>query len=376
LRASPGAVLIDMLERVRSGREVFFEYVTTVGDVMNRTMRPLTLDDRVEKVWERLHDSGVGAMPVVEVERDRDRKKPARYIQIGTVHTEDLALALSHFAGSLSQRESDEKVLKQWIGMGRYLRRRTQTATEDTPLFEAVTMMLRDNLEVLPVVRGEDNVGTLTMLDLLNCFRLLDTIRRARQTDEPEPTRLFDLLSQRDQSQPTDIMLGTFLGRVEEVMNPTMPTLRVEHRLVDAMRTMQEHRCRQVCVTDRNLRVKGVLSDVAIQQMLPPISLASPSAAVPERKPGMPTFAYDKDARDAQSALQERISTPMTAIHDRLAPDDDLMTAVEKLSDRHTIALPVVEPKHGRVVGVVTRIELLKVLNAVGELLNKREQSS
>ncbi|MBM4357518.1 MAG: CBS domain-containing protein [Deltaproteobacteria bacterium] len=362
--ASMGSVLLEVLDRLSSGKEIFYRYVRTAGDMMDRTFEPVKFEDKVNVVWTRMVEEGLDDLPVVVAEEDK--RGTERKVVVGAARRKDIAIALSSFAATASQLASDEKVLKGPVS--RVITRGVMTLKAETPLFEAVNRMVRDGLETVAIVgHGDEYLGVLSILDVVKSFMRLDTLRRAREvgSDDAEPTRLVDLIGSASQAQPTDVLVGTFLARVKDVMNKTVHTLRTEDRLVDAVRMVERKKCEYVMVLNERDKVRGVLNEAALQLALPPVEVRDASGT----KTGL---RYDPENKDVQEALAQTVANAMTKPSSAVQVDDTLLKACERLCRPGVQVLPVFDASGVKLVGAVSRRDLLRVMLAVGELASKR----
>ncbi len=361
---SMGSVLIDVLDRLSSGKEIFYRYVRTASDLMDKNFAPVKFEDKVNVVWTRMLEEGLDDFPVTVEEEDK--KGVTRQIVVGAARRKDIAITLSSFAGSGSQLPADEKVLKG--PMSRVITRGVSTLRPETPLFEAVNRMLRDGLETVAVVGpSEEYLGALSILDVIRSFVRLDTLRRARQvgTDDTESARFVDLIGSATASQPTDVLVGTFLARVKDVMNKSVTTVRTEDRLLDAIRIMDRKKLDYLFVLNERDKIRGILHDASIQMALPPIEVRDASGS----KTGL---RYNGEEKDAQEILSQTVANAMVKPGTAVQLDDTLLKACERLCRPGVQVLPVFDPSGTKLVGAVSRRDLLRVMVAVGELAAKR----
>lgn len=125
--------------------------------------------------------------------------------------------------------------------------------------------------------------------------------------------------------------------RVAERMTRTVVTIRRDATATTAWALMKVRHFRHLPVVDDRGRLVGIVSDRDLTQV--PFTPTPAGQAVPT---GMPV---------------ERI---MTAVVVSVRPDDDIAEAARLMSEHKIGALPVVE--NGRLVGIVTEIDLLRML--------------
>lgn len=373
----PGAVLIDILERLSEGREIFFNVVKTVGDVMNVRSRPLTMDNKVEAAWKRFEEEGLSELPLIdEIKDDKDRNAPVIRNIMGTIRKRSLCAILSSFAGSRSQTEADEKAMKSPLGS--LMTRGAPTLTRNDSIFRAAEIMLKTDLECLAVVEGtKDYLGSVGLLDLLKCMVHLDSIRRARSSEPKDDgnDRIFDLLATRS-AQPTDLMLASFLARAQDVMTKNVCTVKIDDRIEEAVRLMQQKKIRHLVVVDATEKFKNVLTDQQLLLHLPAPSekLTRSQKAEPLLEKG-PVYLFDPDEKETRQKLGERVGDALTSGKpDYVAPEEGLLKIIELLSGPGSGAVVVASPPQLKPKGIITRVDLLRAFFAIGELLKKQEQ--
>ena len=359
-----GKILIDAIKRLRENKEVFFEYVRVVADLMDRDYRPVSLDDRIRDIWVRFEEEGVLDLNAVDFE-EGDRNQANRRIHVGSIKKRDLALILSRNVNSISQLDTDERIVRSVVSL--YLNRDVPTLNPETSLFQAVETMLGSDMESLAVVTEDrEYLGRLSAFDVLKCFEHLDVLRRARGVHKQSSTRLFDLLSDQDRSKPTDMMIGTFLGRAKDVMNTSVIHLNNDDKVEIAIKYMEQKGCKHICLVDRKGKLKGITSALEIQLAMPPITKKMGKTSDPKA-----LFLYDTSNRDTYQVLGDRLSTVMKRCAS-VSPDDSIVKVAELLCGSEQEVLPVCEEGTGKPVGIIDRKDLLRVVTALGELASKR----
>lgn len=363
---SSGRILVDAIDRLRDGREVFFRYIRTAADFMDPSFEPLTLDHKLEEAVKRFKETGLTELPVIDLEGDARRGEEVTRTPVGTLRLRDVNSALSQFAGSLSQRETDERALAAPVFQ--FMSRLIQPLSPETSLFDVIAHMLKHDTEVVSFVGDhKDYLGAVTALDLLRCFPLLDTLRRARATEQKQDMRIFDILGDAEsKGQPTDMVIGTFLARVADVMRTPVVTINSAETILDAMKRMEDRSQKTLFVVDQGGTLRGIVSDADIQLTLPPVHL------VPADFDGTNDrlFRYDSSTRDARQAIGERVTTAMQANPTTISPDESVVRTAELLMQPGVSTVAVAEG--GRPRGYVSRRDLLRVITSLGQLAKKR----
>ncbi len=359
-----GAELIEVLEQLQAGEEVFFKYVSSVADVMNQRFKPLTIDDRVRRAWERFDDEALLDIPAVVTDEVDEHGVPIPEY-VGILPKLEVAVHLSQFAGTMSEEQSDERTLKSSIGT--FVKRKVRRLTRETPIAEAVQDLLNDKVEALGVVDEKGIfIGAFGMHEVFRCFRTLESMRRARNIQEYGGLRVVDLLRTQG-GQPSDVTLGTMLGRVRDVMTEGVAKVSTEERIGNACRLMEERSIRYLCVLDQRDRFKGIATDITLQQALP-----APKNHAPHLVTDGAMFVYRQDCAQTRGVLNERVGAAMHAGMTCASPDDSLVKAIDLLAKSKAGILPVVEGDGPTIRGVLTRRDVLRTFLALSELATKR----
>ena len=362
-----GLRLIDIIDRLYDGREIFFHCIRTAADVMTREIKCLTLDDKLGDALRLFKESRVRhALVVEDVEPPKGEDAPLRRILIGVVSQRDVARILSPGAGTLVQADSDDAVLKQ--PLGQLVTRNPVTIEPGTAFLPVVKLLVDHKIDCLPVTVGPEKekepVGILTSHDVIKCFVRMETLRRMRDT-KPRGVRLIDLMRGGQPNQPTELLLESVMGRVGDLMQTDVVTLTIASTICDAVGKMQEHRIRHLPVLDEQGKVKGILSDRDILAYLPPKSPGKEQAGGKFRES---LLRIDAEDEETAKALAERVSVVMTGSPTVVNPDTPLLQVASLLADRRFGSVPAVAASNGGVVGILTTTDLLNALLALGRI--------
>jgi len=208
------------------------------------------------------------------------------------------------------------------------MHREVHTVAPDTPLAEAVTLLLDKRYRALPVVEAEGKVvGILTDGDLLHRAGLLATSVQALLTEAELRAHLAHLRRQN--------------VTVAEVMTAPAVTVGGQTPLGDALRRMVEADIKRLPVVDDAGRLLGILSRVDVLRALarPPVE------AVP--RPAPP----DKPQRTVGEMMMTTVPTVLAG-----APLAEVVNLLVGSAQRRV----VVVDDTGRVVGIITDGDLLR----------------
>jgi acetoin utilization protein AcuB len=115
-------------------------------------------------------------------------------------------------------------------------------------------------------------------------------------------------------------------------------TVQVEDRVADALRLMRLHRIRHLPVLDGHT-LAGIISDRDLRWVL--------------------GQEFGGATRAGAAALADRVGDVMTGAPVTVAPEADVLHAVDQLLDRRIGGLPVVNAA-GVLVGIVTYVDVLR----------------
>ena len=97
--------LIDLIDDLCAGKDVFFRLVRVAGDVMTRRLKALTLDDTIEDALQFIREHNVRHIPLVDAPIG-DERAPCF---VGIVSERDVFRQISPFAGKLGETEEENR---------------------------------------------------------------------------------------------------------------------------------------------------------------------------------------------------------------------------------------------------------------------------
>ncbi|MBL4848251.1 MAG: CBS domain-containing protein [Planctomycetes bacterium] len=362
--------LIDALDRIYAGKEVFFHFVKTVGDLMCG-LKFLTMDESVEDALRFMEEHQVRHIPIVEVEElTREDTRAGRQAEprslVGILSQRDLARFLSKTVGTLVETDEDARSPK--TPLGSLVTRNPKTVAEATPILEAIQLFLSEKIDCLPVVRGEKPVGILTTTDVIRCFVRLQIIRKARGYSRSEPGKLraIDLLTaQSNAPKPTEELIDSLFGTVGDVMRMAVVTLTTKDSIRKAIELMKKHSFRHLPVVEGKI-LKGIVSDRDVLRHLPPLPRSAPGA---KREGGefRERLFYLEEGDDG--LLDESVATVMTSQVVTVEPGTSIYEVAELFCSKNFSSVPVVATKGGSsVVGILTHTDFLTAIVVLARL--------
>ena len=362
--------LINVIDEIYGGKEVFFRYVRTVADLMSDP-KFLTLDNKVEDALEFLEKNHCHHVPVVDTEGDEIEL-------VGIVSQRDLARRLSPGVRTPAQTDHDLEVLKHSLSMA--VSRNPCTVEEGTPILEAINLMVSKKFDCLPVTRGEGPlptpVGILTSTDIIRCFVRLQLLRKARSS-KPKLARVIDLVTGQGAGQPTEFLVDSLFAKVSDIMSAPVIVVKPTDDLRKAMELMQEHSIRHLPVVDEKRVLKGITSDRDILAHLPPRLSDRDFLENARLRPGggdesnSRTALFHIDPHDKKTAetLALKIANAMSAKPVTVNPLTPVSEVAELFLNKRFGCVPVVDPTQSEVVGIVTQNNFLCAITALARLV-------
>ncbi len=130
--------------------------VSSVGDIMSRTLVTVGLDDTLEHIAFVLERNGIHHVIVTDEEKQ----------VVGVISDRDVLRSTSPFVGRLAERTQDVATLK--IRAHQLMTRKLCSVTEPTAIRDAAARMLEHGISCLPILDGAGRaVGIVTWRDLL-----------------------------------------------------------------------------------------------------------------------------------------------------------------------------------------------------------------
>ncbi|HUS73083.1 MAG TPA: CBS domain-containing protein [Sedimentisphaerales bacterium] len=345
--------LIDLLDDLFAGRDVFFKSVCLVKDMMTECVKALTLDDTIEMCIKFMKEHHVRHIPVVDNPTGEDEQQTF----VGIVSQRDVFRQISPYLGKVGEADSDSEALKQ--PLVRFVTRDPKSVSPETSIQEMISIMVDNRINMMPVLVDRDIVGIVTSTDILKLFIRLDTIRqlcsKTGKTDERK--RFVDLLSgNSDKVMPA---FSTVLRVVEDVMTEQVVYLEEQESLAKAMEVMQKGKFRHVPIVDEQKKLVGVISDRDVLRYLPYL------------RPGAESFHNRLfDVAPNNAATQQSLHQIMTRDVTCVLPSCDFYTAVKMLYEMNISCLPVTDDDK-KLVGIVTVTDVMRGLLAAYSFFEK-----
>jgi len=345
--------LIDLIDDLAAGKDVFFKMVNRVKDVMTKDVKTLTLDGTIEKCLKFMEENHVRHIPIVDSPTGNDENP---YF-VGIVSQRDVFRQISPYAGKVGQTDSDTRALKQ--PLVQIVTRNPKSVSPETSIQEIIGIMVDNHINMVPVLVEQDLVGIVTSTDILKLLIRLDNIRQiCSKMEEAEQRRHFvDLLSgHSDEVVPA---LSTVLRTVGDIMTDKVDCLNEEDSLAKVLEIMQKDKVRHVPIVNSQQKLIGIISDRDVLRYLPYL------------RPGADAFhdrLFDVAPNNAviKQVLHDIIKRDVSCV----LPSCDFFTAVRMLYERNISCLPVTD-EGKTLIGIVTVTDVMRGLLAAYSLFEK-----
>jgi acetoin utilization protein AcuB len=352
--------VIDMVDDMLSGKDIFFRSVRFVKDAMTEDVRTLSLDDTIEKCFEFMEKNQVRHVPVVDSPTGQE-KNP--YL-IGVVSDRDILRQISPYWGKTGQADSDAKVIKQ--PLTQIITRKPITVSPDTPMADAIGLMIDNHINMLPVLSGQNLVGIITSADILMLFIRsvrLDKLSQSHLDDEKNKQRknLINMLCKN--SDELTFHVSSVLQIVEDVMTEQVVCLGEQESIAKALEIIQAGNCRHLPIVGETKKLTGLISDRDILRHLQYNRKQFQSQADDSCTDLLHVASNDP-------VLKQTVNHIMSHKISNVQPNHDFYAAVQMLYEMKISCLPVVDDEK-TVVGIFTVTDVMRGLLAVYTLYEK-----
>ena len=349
--ASDPLRLIDLVDDMCDGRDVFFRLVRCARDAMARDVKVLTLDDTVGTCLAFMKENKIRHVPVVEPPTDGEGKP----CLVGVVSERDVFRQVSPYVGKLGQEDSDAAALQQ--PLVQIVTRNPTCVLPETLLSAVLATMVDERVDMVTVLADGDLVGIVTAGDVVKLFVRLDAIRRLC-AGSGEKTRLLDLVGA--SSGEAAAVFSGVLRTAQDIMTQEVVCLSPDDTLATAIETMEAGRFRHMPIVDGQKRLMGIVSDRDVLRSLPFVGGQRSSRAA-----GFRGRLFAVDRRDTSLALPLRRVMRAKVVH--VLPSCTIYDAAKMLHTLRVSCLPVVDEQK-QLRGIVTVTDLMRAMLAAYKL--------
>lgn len=351
--------LIDLIDDMYAGKDVFFRFVRAVKDIMPNNAKTLTLDDTVGKALELMKQSDIRHVCVIDIPIGEE-KKP---FFVGVVSERDILRQIPNTKKN-NRGTIDPKVQRQLLGQ--VVTRKPKTVSPETSIPKMLSIMLDNHVDMVPVLDGEDLMSVVTTSDIMKLIIRFDAICRLSAKPKETVQAQDKNRSSGHLSKSADNMTSLFttvLQSVKEMMTEKVVSLGTGDDMAMAMDAMKSGKFRHVPIVDNQGKLVGILSDRDVLRYLPFV--------YGQRLPGTGAFRsslFHVDVRDPSLSLP--VTSIMTRNVTHVGPDCVFYDAVKMLHELKISCLPVVD-KGKKLLGIITVTDIMRALLGAYELIEK-----
>jgi CBS domain-containing protein len=343
--------LIDLIDDMCAGKDVFFRFVRAVKDIMPNNAKTLTLDDTVGKALEFMKQSDIRHVCVVDIPIGEE-KKP---FFVGVVSERDIFRQIPPNTEKVNGAKTNLKVQRQLLGQ--VVTRKPKTVSPETSIANMLSIMLDNHVDMVPVLDGDNLVSVVTTSDVMKLIIRFDAIfRLSGMPKETSPVLVKNRSSNQPSARSDNVtsLLATVLQTVKEMMSEQVVCLGTDANLAAAMDAMQKGQFRHLPIVDKKGALVGLISDRDVLRYLPFMG--------GQRLPGTGEFRsslFHVDMRD--SSLNLPVKSIMTRNVTLVRPDCIFYDAVKMLQELKISCLPVVDEEK-KLLGIITITDVMKTL--------------
>jgi CBS domain-containing protein len=343
--------LIDLIDDMCAGKDVFFRFVRAVKDIMPNNAKTLTLDDTVGKALEFMKQSDIRHVCVVDIPIGEE-KKP---FFVGVVSERDIFRQIPPNTEKVNGAKTNLKVQRQLLGQ--VVTRKPKTVSPETSIANMLSIMLDNHVDMVPVLDGDNLVSVVTTSDVMKLIIRFDAIfRLSGMPKETSPILVKNRSSNQPSARSDNVtsLLATVLQTVKEMMSEQVVCLGTDANLAAAMDAMQKGQFRHLPIVDKKGALVGLISDRDVLRYLPFMG--------GQRLPGTGEFRsslFHVDMRD--SSLNLPVKSIMTRNVTLVRPDCIFYDAVKMLQELKISCLPVVDEEK-KLLGIITITDVMKTL--------------
>ncbi len=348
--------LIDLLDDMSRGKDVFFQLVRHATDVMTKNVKFLTLNSTIEESLKFMNDNKVRHIPVIDSPTGREERR-----LVGIVSQRDIFRQISPYLGEIGELDSDSKALK--LPLTNIITRNPVHIEFDTPITEAIKTMIDNRISVLPVLSAQQLTGIITTADILRLFVTINAICQLcrKMKKKTQGQRFVDMLS--GSSEKSMLDLSTVLNTAEDIMTAQVVSLNGEQTLKNAIEVMQKQKIRHLPIIGKQNKLTGIVSDKDVLRHLP---FHNRQFSSQDDKSRSRLF----DVAPNEPAALRKLNRVMNTDVIHILPSCDFYNAVEMLYDKKISCLPVTDEQKN-LIGIVTVTDVMRGLLAVYKLFDK-----
>ena len=347
--AAEQLTLIDLVDGMCAGNDVFMRPLLVAKDIMTTDVKSLTLDHTVNACVKHMKDLKIRHIPLIDIPYD-DSANP--YF-VGVISERDVMRLISPSIKKVGEQEIDKRALKQLSSQ--IVSRKPKTVSPDTPIDEVISILLDNRIDMVPVLSASELVGIITTYDLLKVFIEFNEVVAQLYQKLNESSQAGELASTETSDTKTLSMLMS--QTAQDIMTKQVISLLPYDKLEMAIDLMQEHQCRHVPVTDEDGKLLGIISD---RDVLRHLHYTGKREIGKQKKFREHLFKAEPDFVNLKMTLIKIMKLRVTYVLSSVSTCD----AARTLQKLKRSCLPVVDEQK-KLLGILTMTDLLRALLAI-----------
>ena len=336
-------------------KDVCFQPMRLARDIMNTDVKTLTLDHTVNQCLKFMKGRRVRHVPIVDLPYEGEKKPHF----IGVVSQRDMLRLNAPDAKETDKQKIDRRALRQLLVQ--IVARKPKSVSLQTPVQDAITVMISNHIDMVPVLDNGNLVGIITTTDLMKLFLRLDKVIHRVYPELKKGALPADMAS--ESSAKAKILFSWVFRGVQEIMTEQVICLEPQDNLARAMEVMQNEEIRHVPIMDEQEKFVGLVSDRDILRNLP---YAGRRPLLMPKSFREHLFATNSGPKSLQLPLEKVMARKVLHI----LPGCSVCEAADILHTKKINCLPVVDEQE-KLRGIVTVTDLMRALLTAYESAEK-----
>ncbi len=338
--------LIDLIEQICTEKGIRPKPMRVARDIMNTTVKRLTLDHTVRDCLKLMKNSRVRHVPVVDLPYEGERKP----CFIGVVSQRDVLRLSTPNTKEPNEELTDQRALKQLLV--NIVARNPKSVSAQTPIHEVITTLIRNHIDMVPVLDGPDLAGLITTNDLM---KLLSTVGKTINQLCPKSEKTAAAINTASQNSAQSDILSSWASQpIQDIMIKSVICLGPQDNLAKAIEVLQAKEIRHIIITDEQGKFLGLVSDRDILRNLPYAGRRPPSAPKRFREH---LFAADSWTTNFLTPLENVMVRDVVHI----LPSHSICDTADILYKKNISCLPIIDEQK-KLRGIITIIDMMQAL--------------
>jgi len=343
--------LIDVIEQMCTQKNVHLQPMRIAQDIMNTNVKRLTLDHTVKHCLKFMENHRIRHIALVDFPNEEEKKPHF----IGILSQRDVLRLNAPDAKESDKQKTDRRALRQLLVQ--IVARKPKSVSLQTPIQDAITTMICNHIDMVPVLDNGNLAGIITTTDLMKLFFRLDKVINQLCPKLKKGAPSVDMAF--ESSAKATILFSWIFRGVQEIMTDQVICLEPRNNLARAIELLQTEEFRHIPIMNEQGKFVGLVSDRDILRNLPfagrrPLSLP--------KKFREHLFRTDLQTKSLELPLESIMVR--NVLH--ILPSCSVCEAVDILYSKKVSCLAVVDEQE-KLRGIVTVTDLMRALLAAYE---------